>query len=112
MRETDMTNNNRPEQDEVTKRLLRKMREVDDLRTQELQNKIDSVKENLPKDKQRFDIEQFKHMYDLTNDQGEYRITPERIFDLETKYYLDNPNITTMEEFAKHLNFLDAHDVN
>lgn len=61
--------------------------------------------------KEPFSIEKLAQMYDLTNDHGQSLITPELIEDLEIQYYLNNPTINTLEDFAKHRQELDGHNV-
>lgn len=73
---------------------------------------IEEAKKNLPPDKEVFDVKRFEDFYSLTDNQGDSRITPALIQHLEYKYYISNPNIKTMKEFAEYKQYLDAYDCN
>lgn len=61
--------------------------------------------------KQPFDIEAFGSIYNLRGDDGELRITPDLIEEYEAEYYLENPDIKSIEEFADHRRRLDEQNV-
>lgn len=76
-----------------------------------IKNQLAETKANLSSDKEIFDINAFAKLYDLTNDRGESIISSELIEDLEIQYYLKNPGLKSMKEFAEKREFLDGHNV-
>ena len=59
--------------------------------------------------KEAFDIAKLAELYDLTDDSGRERLSPEKAERLEMEYYLDNPDAKTLAEFAKIREDLDAN---
>jgi hypothetical protein len=60
------------------------------------------------KEKEPFDIQKLAEYYDLTDDHGKLRVSPERIERLEMEYYLDNPDAKTLKDFGERLTDSDA----
>ncbi|MEI7792582.1 MAG: hypothetical protein WCI57_03825 [Candidatus Berkelbacteria bacterium] len=85
-------------------------RELD--RVDRTRSQLEIAKEQCPEDKERFSIDEFQKIYDLTNDNGESIITPAVIEDLETQYYLTYGNVKSMKEFAELREILDGNKVN
>lgn len=92
-----------PQSDQLVRGMLEENRSF----RQEQREKVVLVKQNTP-DKQPFNIEAFGGLYNLRDDDGELRITPEVVEDLEAEYYLKNPNLKSMQEFAERRRKLDA----
>lgn len=61
-------------------------------------------------DKEPFSMPAFANMYDITNDQGELSITPELTERYEMEYYLDQPDIKNLKDFARHRERMDKND--
>ncbi len=57
---------------------------------------------------EKFEIKVFGQWYDLHDNQGELHISSERIQGFEREYYLDHPEIMTIQEFATHRRKRDA----
>lgn len=72
---------------------------------------LQDAKEKAPAGKEPFDIEMLGNLYDLTSEDRALRLTPEKIRWLEVQYYLRNPNIMTLKEFAQRRELLDSHNV-
>lgn len=84
-------------------------READ--RVDRKRSQLEIAKEQCPEDKEKFSIEEFQKIYDLTNDNGESIITPGVIEDLEIQYYLTYNNVKSMKEFAELREYLDGNKV-
>ncbi len=72
---------------------------------------ISAAKATSP-DKEPFNVEQFASLYNLRGDDGALAVSPDTVETLEVGYYLDNPNIQTLQEFADHLTWLDQNATN
>ncbi|MEI6054296.1 MAG: hypothetical protein WCQ49_02935 [Candidatus Saccharibacteria bacterium] len=73
--------------------------------------KIKEAKELMP-DKELFDINKLAESYDLTNESGQLRITPEMTREFEAYYYIDKPDIKSIKEFADYLTFIESNSTN
>lgn len=60
--------------------------------------------------KEPFDIDKLSRIYDLSDDDGVVRLSGERIEALEAAYYLDCPELKTLQEFADMRNELDCYN--
>lgn len=86
-------------------------RQMEDERLRVLRARLAEAKANCPKDKEPFSITVFEQLYDLT-DGGDYpEISQATIENLEIQYYLDNPNLKSLKEFASYREELDGNDV-
>lgn len=91
-----------PQSDQLVQDMLREKREF----RQKQRDEVAAAKQNTP-DKQPFDINMFGNLYNLRDDDGELRITPELVEDYEAEYYLKNPDIKSLQDFATHKIRLD-----
>ncbi|MCE9666391.1 hypothetical protein LY474_01080 [Myxococcus stipitatus] len=60
--------------------------------------------------KEPFDIARFQAVYNVAWDRGAEPLTPSAIEDYERRYYLDAPEVKTLQQFAEHLTRLRDHD--
>ncbi|MCP3097367.1 hypothetical protein LZ198_00615 [Myxococcus sp. K15C18031901] len=60
--------------------------------------------------KEPFDIEKFRALYNVAWDRGAEPLTPSAIEDYERRYYLDVPQVKTLQQFAEHLTRMRDHD--
>jgi len=90
-------------------RLVQQMLEANVRFRQEQRAKIDALKVASP-DKEAFDIQKLADVYNLRDGDGKLRITPDLIQDYESEYYLGNPNIKSLAEFAKNRRKLDTQN--
>ncbi len=67
---------------------------------------VQQAKTSTPQ-KEPFDINEFGKRYSLGRDSGETNISPELIESLEAEYYVDNPDINTLDDFATKKNESD-----
>lgn len=74
-----------------------------------IQEQLALAKQKAPADKESFDIQRFGQYYDLNDDRGELRITPEVIEDFEIQYYLLFPELKTLQELAEKRHWLEAN---
>lgn len=102
-----MPSNRLPRKSPQSNQLVQGMLEENRRFRQEQREKVALAKQNTP-DKQPFNMEIFGSLYNLRDDDGELRITPELVEDYEVEYYLKNPNIKSVEEFAERRKKLDA----
>lgn len=98
-----------PRKSPQSEQLIRGMLEENKKFRQERRRKVAVVKQNAP-DKQPFDIEAFGNMYNLRDDDGNLRVTPEVVEDFEAEYYLKNPDLKSMQEFVDRRRELDSQD--
>ncbi|MBN9686399.1 MULTISPECIES: hypothetical protein [unclassified Corallococcus] len=60
--------------------------------------------------KEPFDIEKLNALYNLSWDIHDAPLTPQVIEDYERRYYLESPEVKTLQQFADHLAWLRNHD--
>ncbi|GEM_PF-1693072 len=104
--ENTMPNNQAPKRSPLSEQLVKGMLEDNQRFRKERREKVAQAKQNTP-GKQPFDIETLGGMYDFRDDDGKLRITPELVEEFEAEYYLKNPDITSLEEFAERRRKLD-----
>lgn len=77
--------------------------------TMSIQEQLALAKQKALADKEPFDIQGFGQYYDLNDDRGTLRITPEVIEDFEIQYYLLFPELKTLRELAEKRQWLEAN---
>jgi hypothetical protein len=104
----EATDGNGSDQNDSTSssRLLEEIEAAHEKRMVEKRAKIAELKETLS-DKELFDVEEFAKLYSLRDLGHTDLISPEIIEELETEYYIKNPNIKSLREFADHKIALD-----
>ncbi len=98
-------------EDPETKELLQEIFDADDASKEEQKKKIDEIKKS-NNQKEVFDIQKFGEIYSLKGDNGEPLISPEIIDEYEVEYYLKNPNLNTLQEYAEYRKKLDSQEGN
>ncbi|EPX56640.1 hypothetical protein D187_007982 [Cystobacter fuscus DSM 2262] len=61
-------------------------------------------------DKEPFDIQKFRQVYDVTADIGESPLTTRTVEEYEEQYYLLATEVKTLQEFAEYRRELVEHD--
>lgn len=107
--EDNMSDSPLPRKSPQSDQLVQGMLEENRRYRQEQREKVNLAKKNTP-DKQPFNIDAFGSLYNLRDGDGELRVTPEVVEDYEAEYYLKNPDIKSMEEFAERKRKLDEQD--
>lgn len=92
-------------------KILQEVFEGDEQFKNEQRAKIAYIKQNTP-DKEIFGIQKFGEFYNLRGDDGELLITPEIIEEYEVEYYLKNPNLKSLQEYADYRKNLDRQEAN
>ncbi|NNB88733.1 hypothetical protein HJC10_18980 [Corallococcus exiguus] len=60
--------------------------------------------------KEPFDMEKLRALYNPAWDRGDAPLTPSAIEDYERRYYLESPQVKTLQQFAERLAFLRDND--
>lgn len=102
----NMPNSQLPRKSPQSEQLVQGMLEENRRFRRERSEKVALAKQNIP-DKQPFNIESFATLYNLRDDDGKLRITTEVVEDYEAEYYLKNPDIKSLQEFAEQRRKLD-----
>ena len=63
-------------------------------------------------DKEPFSVDSLREYYSLRDTGGEEQISPEVIEDYKASYYLKNPEVKNIEDFAEILRWYDSHEAN
>lgn len=107
-----MENNMIKKNDEPEKKnILDEVFEEDEKNKAEQRAEIARIKESTT-DKELFDIQKFGEVYNLRGDDGELLVSPEIIEEYEVEYYLKNPNLKSLQEYADHRKNLDRQEGN
>jgi len=99
--------NQAPKKSAASEELIRDMLHEDAAFRQAQRERVALAKQNTP-DKQPFDIEAFGGLYNLRDDDGQLRISPELVESYEAEYYLKNPDVKSLAEFAELRKKLDT----
>jgi len=90
----------------INSKLIDELHKASAARRENQQMVIGEIKENNP-EKELFDVLRFAEIYSLKGMTGSDVISPEVVAELEREYYILNPDIQTMQAFAKHRIELD-----
>lgn len=75
---------------------------------EEKQNEVNDARAKAGGSKENFEIQEFMKYYSLNDLDGVQDTSEETILRLEVEYYVDNPDIKTLEEFAQHKLHIDS----
>lgn len=108
-KEQNMQPNQPPKKSIVSEQLVQDMLNGNTKFIQEQRVRIKEAKLKTP-DKEPFDIKKFADVYNLRDADGKFRITPELVQEFEADYYLKNPTIKSLVDFAKRRQQLDREE--
>ncbi len=97
--------------DPETKKIVQEIFEADEQFENKQRSKIANIKKDTP-DKELFDIHKFGEVYNLRGDDGELLIDPGIIEEYEVEYYIRNPNLKSLQEYANYRKKLDSQEAN